>query len=104
MNTDLFTWQEQYPMTPGHRGVSSSIEAAEKIKPKVGGMRGRVYGIIKLCGEEGTTVEELCAFMKLEAKHVQPRVSELRKLGKVIDSGLKRKSESGVSVIVWKAV
>lgn len=104
MTPDLFTYAEQYPHVPGHRGVSSSIEAAEKIAPKVHTMRDRVYGIIKVCGQNGITVEELCQFMKMEPKHCQPRVSELRKLGKVVDSGDRRPSESGVRVIVWKAV
>jgi hypothetical protein len=95
---------DYYPHVPGHRGISSSIEAAEKIKSTVHTMRDRVHGIIKLAGANGITTEELCQFMKMEAKHTQPRVSELRKLGKVVDSGLRRKSESGVNVIVWKAI
>ena len=42
---DLFT--PRYPNSPGHRGVSTSIAAAEAVKPKAATLRAGVLECLK---------------------------------------------------------
>lgn len=101
---DLFTYANEYPNRPGHRGIDTSIEAAQKMAQSAKTIQDRVFKMLQLAPETGMTTEELCQMMRMVPKTIQPRVSELRAIGKIEDSGLRRKSASGVRVIVWKAL
>lgn len=100
MQPDLFGL-ERYPLAPGHRGVSSSIEAAEVVKPSVPYLQGRVLEYLRAKGP--STTREIARGLSIDYGSIQPRTSELRKLNTIADSGARRK-EGKVSVIVWRAV
>ncbi len=50
---------------------------------------------------EGATADEVAYALKYSILTVRPRVSELYKLGLIVDSGLRRKNASGKNAIVW---
>jgi predicted ArsR family transcriptional regulator len=50
-----------------------------------------------------STADEVAAALEISVLHARPRISELRALGKVQDSGERRKNDSGHKAIVWKA-
>lgn len=53
---------------------------------------------------EGLTLFELVRKMEWPVNRISGRVTELRKAGKIIDSGARRVNpESGKSAVVWKA-
>lgn len=90
-----------YPNAPGHRSVDTSIDAAEHIAPAVPILSAKVLTAVINAGERGITVVEMANAHNLDRMGIQPRFSELRALGKIVDSGMRRKNPSGVSAIVW---
>lgn len=92
-----------YPNAPGHREVPTSIEAAERLAPKLGPLQKRALSAIKCAAAQGLTADELAARLELHRWSIQPRTSELRRKGLIRDSGLRRQNSTGLNAIVWIA-
>ena len=92
-----------YPDQPGHRGIDTSIEAANAIAPAAGKLQRMVLNAIADAGYIGRTTDEVAAFLRQHRTSVQPRTSELRRKGLIRDSGQRRRNASGVRAIVWAA-
>lgn len=101
--SDLFGHEPppEYPNAPGHRGVETSIEAGEAVAPKLGRLQAMAERSIRDAGSLGRTADELAECLGLDRWSVQPRTSELKRLGKIVDSGLRRFNSSGKRAIVW---
>jgi hypothetical protein len=91
----------EYPDSPGHRGVETSIAAADAVAPSLGGLQRLVLDAIKGRGSAGLTADECAALVGLDRWSVQPRTSELRRKGLIADSGLRRRNETRKNAIVW---
>lgn len=91
----------EYPFAAGHRGVETSIEAAQAINPKLGRLQALCFDAIKAVGEVGLTAEELAAKLNIPRGSVQPRTTELQEFKRIVDSKQRRKNESGRRAIVW---
>ena len=89
---DLFGHPEpvSYPDAPGHRGVETSIEAADAIAPKVGPLQRMTLEAIASRGALGCTADEVSDLLGLDHRSTQPRCTELKLKGLVVDSGLRR--------------
>jgi predicted ArsR family transcriptional regulator len=92
-----------YPNAPAHRGIDTSIEAADDIAPKLGRLQHQVVTAIQSARENGLTGDEVAARMGVERWSVRPRTSELRRKGVIRDSGRRRPNASGRSAIIWVA-
>ncbi|GGZ21598.1 hypothetical protein GCM10011273_02920 [Asticcacaulis endophyticus] len=92
---------DKYPYTPGHRGIETSIAAAIDINPKLGRLQRVSEAAIRDAGTQGLTADELAAKLGQDRCSIQPRTSELKRLGIIIDSGLRRSNWTGKSAIVW---
>lgn len=92
-----------YPHVPGHRGVDTSIEAAEAIEMSVGHLQRVALRAIRAAGSRGLTTNELVAAVRIGRDSIQPRTSELREMGLIRDSGARRRNANGKSAIVWVA-
>lgn len=90
---DLFT----YPTTPGYRDRETSKEAASKVT-NVSELHNMIWQAIEIAP---STDYELAEGLGYEFRKIQPRRSELAALGRVIDSGLRRKTPYGRNAIVW---
>jgi hypothetical protein len=90
-----------YPDAPGHRGVATSVEAADRTAPKLGALQQRALSAIKDAGTDGLTADELAARLELSRWSIQPRTSELRRKGLIRDSGIRRQNVTGLKAIVW---
>jgi hypothetical protein len=90
-----------YPESPGHRGVDTSIEAAQALAPKLGRLQRMAMKAIHDAGDTGLTADELAARLKMTRYAIQPRTSELKCKSIIRDSGLRRPNESGKNAIVW---
>lgn len=103
---DLFGFQPPatYPDIPGHRGVDTSIEAAETMAPKCGRLQRMTLDAIASRGTHGCTADEVSQLLGVDHRSTQPRCTELRLKGLVIDSGKRRLNATGRSAIVWIAV
>ena len=96
------TKRNRYPHVPGHRGNSDTgIAAAQSMIPFVGTIRKRVLEVVALAGPVGAIGDEVGDALDLLPHQVRARLSELRRDGKVADSGKRRKGASGRSGIAW---
>lgn len=93
-----------YPETPGHRGVETSMEAADAIAPATGRLQTMAFDAIRAAGSEGLTADELAAVLDVSRWAIQPRTTELRRKHLIIDSGVRRRNVTGRRAIVWVAV
>ncbi len=85
-----------------HRGVDTSREAAEAIAPKAARYRHLVHKVL-FDHPNGLTVDEVCAKAGHPRFRLQPRFSDLRRLGMIRDTGARRFNVSGARAIVWRA-
>lgn len=92
-----------YPNAPGHRGVATSIEAADMIAPLSSRLRALVYRTLHQ-HPAGLTVDETCAKAGMPRYSLQPRFTELRHAGSIRDTGERRFNASGARAIVWAVV
>lgn len=101
---DLFDWQPPatYPEAPGfkERGGTSE-EAAAAIESHAHTLRGRVWRLFD-AGQE-LTADEIAALLNETVLAVRPRVSELRKSGRIEPTGERRENASGMRAWVWRA-
>ena len=95
--TDLFGHSEpdRYPDAPGHRGIETSIEAAESFAPKIGRLQRIALDAVGKRAAFGLTFDEAAEVSGFDFRSIQPRISELRRKGLVVDSGLRRRNSSG---------
>jgi hypothetical protein len=91
----------QYPETPGFKWTDTSKAAADAIAPKLGRLQRLALDAIKSRGASGLTADELAEVLGLDRCSIQPRSSELRRKGEIVDSGLRRRNASGKRAIVW---
>jgi hypothetical protein len=101
--TDLFGYvpPADYPDAPGHRGVETSIEAAEAVAPKCGRLQRLALKAITDRGAFGATTDELAELLQQDRGSIQPRTSELRRMGVIADSNQRRRNVTGIRAIVW---
>lgn len=99
---DLIDYIQRYPHVPAARRTDTSIKAAEDMRSSACTIRAQVLASIRARGEHGATSKELAELLNLPYEAVQPRTSELRKQGKIVDSGLRRASRAeDKQAIVW---
>ena len=82
----------------------TSIEAQEKIAPKVGTIKRKVYEAIVGRGLSGATDQEIEKQLNLDGNTVRPIRGSLVLDNLVIDSGTTRPNSKGNQCIVWRSV
>ncbi len=92
---------DMYPSTPGHRGVDTSIAAADMVAGIAGPLRRMVYRAVHEAGSRGLTTDEIAAALQMPRYSVQPRTTELKYDRRIRDSGRRRPNASGCKAIVW---
>lgn len=94
-------WFDPRPIAIAHTGADTSIEAANAIRPKARGLRGKLLAHLRKTS--GRTDEEIQYDLMMSPNTERPRRCELVKLGLVVDSGARRKTLSGRNAIIWVA-
>ena len=94
-----------YPYSAGFKGTAETgRQAAEAIAPQLGRLQRLVERAIKARGSYGLTPEEACEVLGIERVSLQPRFSELKAKGLVVDSGQRRLNPSSRKrAVVWVA-
>lgn len=90
-----------YPDTPGHRGLETSVAAADALTPKLGRLQRMALAAIREAGAHGLTADELAARLDMDRWSIQPRTSELKRKRLIRDSGQRRPNATGKMAIVW---
>jgi hypothetical protein len=88
-----------------HDHPDTARAAASQAWPVAKTQRERVLWAVKFyTGHGGMTDEELQHYLELDPSTERPRRVELVERGLIVDSGERRKTRSGRSAIVWRAV
>ena len=101
---DFFGEWSEADRVPVQSHSKTSRQAGKEIKLAVGTLRSRVLAFLLQRGEHGATDGEMQAALSMNPSTQRPRRIELVNAGLVKDSGVKRKTESGRSAVVWVAV
>lgn len=92
---DLFGFG--YPNSPAYRaGSDTSFAAAESVDAKT--LRSLVLTVLKRYGP--MTADECAARLNAKEFSIRPRLTELKRLGRVVDTGTRRPNASGRSAAV----
>ena len=97
---DNFDFSE-YPNAPGHRGIETSVQAADDLAPRLGRLQVMVRAAIEGAGWNGLTADECSEALGLDRWTVQPRTSELKAKALIKDSKRRRRNRTGKQAIVW---
>lgn len=82
----------------------TSIAAAQKVLPKTGSLRRKVYEYILNQGLRGATDQEIEKALHIEGNTVRPTRISLIKDGFIKDTGSTRKNQHGNECIVWRSI
>lgn len=88
---------------PYQHHSATSKAAAESIEPRAGTQKSLVLHYLRRMKDCGATDEEMQRILPMSANSQRPRRQELVKLGLVVDSGMTRKTDSGLDAVVWIA-
>ena len=96
-----------YPYTPGFKTdqPETSINAAKKETSRAATLREQCYEVLehaRKVGINGHTADEVARYLGKTEFSIRPRLSELSKLLRIVDSGIRRKNQSGHNAVVWK--
>ncbi len=97
----MITATDQYPHAPGYKVAGPSREAATAERGRAATFRDLV---LQYLTEREGTADECAEWCEASVLTIRPRFSELLKLGKIEDSGVRRKNESGHAATVWRVV
>src|SRR5262245_34263437 len=89
-----------YPHSPGFKEGDTSRDAAVAVEKEALTVRERVLQLYQ--SGEGFTADEVAAELGLSILTVRPRVTELKALGYLTDSGERRTNQSGLKAkVMW---
>lgn len=89
-----------YPNVPGSAPVDTSEEAAESMRNSAPTLRAKAMEIIR---RTPSTADEVAATLNQTVLAIRPRITELFKMGRIEDTGYRRKNASGRRAVVWAA-
>ncbi len=92
---DLFN----YPASPGFKKTDTSRAAAVGMAPRASTIRAKVLAAL-VTGD--FTADEMAAHLGIDKLAVRPRFSELKRTGRIHDTGTRRANTSNKSAIVWR--
>lgn len=87
-----------------HDARETSRIAAERIYPKSGSIRLKVYEYLIRQGLRGATDQEMQTNLNLSGDTIRPTRMTLLKDNYIIDSGETRNNVNGNPCVVWRAV
>jgi predicted ArsR family transcriptional regulator len=88
-----------YPNSPGFQNTDTSEAAAAAIEPEAPNLRALV---LRALSDRPATADECASEIGVSILAIRPRLTELRKLGSIEDTGQRRRNVSGRSAIVWR--
>jgi predicted ArsR family transcriptional regulator len=98
MNQPAFNF-DRYPHRVGHKRTDTSASAARSVEASAPRLRQLCLDMLRISGP--LTADECASNMGRDKLSIRPRFSELREMGKVVDTGERRRNRSGKSAIVW---
>ena len=96
MRKDLFN---DYPNTAGFRNTDTSKKAAKDVNKRVSYLQLTILDLLQDIGD--MTADECAKFANESVLTIRPRFSELKLLGKIKDTEIRRKNDSGKTAAVF---
>ena len=93
--------EDNYPKKPAKGKTDTSRKAAVKLEPKIGALHQVVLDAL---AARDMTNSEIVIHTGRMYHTLQPRTGELCRMGKVFDSGERRKNSRGNPEIVWTLI
>jgi len=97
----LFDWQDTYPQKPGFKRNGTSREAAQEMAEAAPDLRERCFRVIKEAIAP-VTADEVAAKLGKSVLSIRPRVSELARLGRIVEAEQRRRNKSGKRAATWR--
>lgn len=88
-------------MVAGSKTGGTSAEAAKKIHARR--LQEKALSVLQR-SPGGLTADEIAAALDLSILSIRPRISELKKQGRVEKTRVRRRNASGMSASVWRAI
>lgn len=95
----LLDYITRYPSHPGSKRRDTSHEAADAIAGRAPKLRKLVLEALQ---KRPMTADEVASELSLTVLQTRPRLSELASRDKIIDTGERRRNDSGKQAIVWR--
>lgn len=89
-----------YPHAPGFKKDGTSAEAAHSMKSRAATLRDEVLRVLSF---KALTADEVARILDESILSVRPRLSELAARGLIVETGARRKNDSGKLAAVWRA-
>ncbi len=89
----------KYPDVPGFQNTDTSKQGAPS-KEEADTVREKVYSIYRNHSPYGLTADEAGWYLGIGPFTIRPRVTELKRQGRLTDSGVRRRNGSGKKAIV----
>lgn len=89
-----------YPDLPGFKVPGPSKQAAESVRGQASTLRELVLRRLRVEGPR--TADEVAGVLNASVLAIRPRFSELLRMGRIEDTGQRRKNDSGHSATVWR--
>lgn len=83
----------KYPEQPGHQGTDTSKAAAADVARTTEQLRARVLATLANYGP--STADEVAKLLEQHPLSIRPRLTELKRMGKIRDTGIRRLSFMG---------
>ena len=96
-----------YPDRPGYRGLSpatlsASKQAAVAVAPNAKTIAGQILALLR-SRPLGMIADEVAADLEMPQPYAaRPRLADLHRQGAIIDSGERRRGQSGLQQTVWR--
>lgn len=90
----------KYPDHPGAKVAGPSADAANDVAGDAPKLRARTINVLHKAGP--LTADEVAGHLGLDRLAIRPRVSELKRLGLIQDSGSRRLNSSGKMATCWE--
>ena len=94
--------EKKYPLKAGYKEQSTSKEAAAKVDSRAAILRTEAIEVFKRKRSYGATCEEVAEIMNEDITSIRPRITELKLLEYIIDSGDRRLNRFQNNVKVWR--
>jgi predicted Rossmann fold nucleotide-binding protein DprA/Smf involved in DNA uptake len=90
-----------YPNAPGAKRTGTSKLAADSIRERAPTLRERVLDVLQT---QPLTADQVALCLGQSILSIRPRLSELLRLGKIVETSERRRNQSGKLATVWRAV
>jgi hypothetical protein len=99
MSVEYFGELFSYPNVPGFKRQETSRDAAVAIAPEATGLQEACLRALSSCPQ---TADEVADYLSKSILAIRPRLSELLRMGRIEDTGWRRRNDSGKMAIVWR--